>query len=642
MDRAVVRRHTPAVKTGAPALGFVPRRPGSLPEPLPATLVAFYLPQFHPIPENDAWWGRGFTEWTNVGRALPQFEGHAQPRLPGELGYYDLRVTDVMRQQIELAREYGVGAFCFYFYWFAGKRLLEAPLDNWLSDTSLDFPVCLCWANENWSRRWDGRGDDILIGQQHSPEDDIAFITHVSRYLADPRYLRVEGKPLLLIYRPGLLPDTRTTVERWRQWCREHGIGEIMLAYVQGFERPAPHDIGFDAAVEFPPNMSTPSSITARQRLLNPDYAGQVLDWRALAGEVGSRPMPDYTLFPGVNPAWDNEPRRSGRGRVYAHASPRGYRDWLQQTITHRAATLPSTRRLVFVNAWNEWAEGAVLEPDARLGHAWLQATRDALNSAAGNSRAPQPERPCAVIHAWYPDVLDELVDGLRASGIEWRLVVTTAHERETAVRRRLEKLGHPFELEASENRGRDVLPFLRVAERLLDEGERIVLKLHTKRSTHRSDGDLWRRELMERLVSPKRAERITQTFAQDASLGMVAAEGHLQPLSYYWGANRDNVDYLTVRLGLQAPDIDHDRFVAGSMFWVRLDALRPILDAHLDPWEFDPEAGQVDGTFAHALERVFALACSHAGYRVATASTLCGDPEAEPEEAYSYARRDV
>ncbi|RAP58440.1 glycoside hydrolase family 99-like domain-containing protein [Oleiagrimonas sp. MCCC 1A03011] len=632
-------RGIPRHRAGEPAIGSTPHRKGALPTPLPATLVAFYLPQFHPIPENDAWWGEGFTEWRNVTRAMPQFEGHAQPRLPSALGFYDLRIKDVMRKQMQLAREYGIGAFCFYHYWFAGKQLLQAPAEQWLSDPSLDLPICLCWANENWSRRWDGRADDILIAQDHSPEDDLAFIAHVAPYLRDPRYLRVDGKPLLLVYRAGLLPDAATTAKRWREWCHTHDIGDITLACVQGFERLDPRSIGFDAAVEFPPNMATPTNITAQQRLINPDYHGQVLDWRELAREVSTRPMPDYTLFPGVNPAWDNEPRRSGRGRVYAHASPRGYRDWLEQTITQRASKLPAPQRLVFINAWNEWAEGAVLEPDMRLDHAWLDATRDALQRASGITPGTRV-RPCVIIHAWYPELLDEIVAALRASDLDWRIIITTAYEREVTVNKRVAALKLDCEVHAFPNHGRDILPFLQVADRLLNEGADTVLKLHTKRSTHRNDGDTWRKELLDRLLAAHRARAIYDAFAHDSGLGLVAAEGHVQPLHYFWGANQDTVHYLCTRLGLSMPDTERDHFVAGSMLWLRLRAIRPLLDAHLGPWEFEAEAGQVDGTLAHAIERIFTLSSRAEGLRLETAASICGEPDTAIP-TYPYARRD-
>ncbi|MET4570496.1 glycoside hydrolase family 99-like domain-containing protein [Rhodanobacter soli] len=625
--------HRPRSQAAGRAIGFVPRRSGTLPTPLPATVVAFYLPQFHPIPENDAWWGEGFTEWHNVTRALPQFEGHLQPRLPGELGFYDLRLADAMRKQMQLARDYGVGAFCSYFYWFAGKTLLETPLQQWLADPSLDLPLCLCWANENWSRRWDGRADDILIGQQHSPADDLAFIEHVARYLADPRYLRVGGKPLLLVYRPGLLPDPKATAVRWREWCRANGIGEIQLAYVQSFDRVDPRTIGFDAAVEFPPNNTTPAPITARQHLLNPDYRGDVHDWRELARQSMAQPESAYPRYPGVNPGWDNEPRRSGAGRVFAHASPRGYRDWLRHAISVARQRFPA-QPLVFVNAWNEWAEGAVLEPDSRLGHAWLEATRTALQPAP-----IADARPCAVIHVWYPELLDELVVALRTSGIDWRIVITTSREREQAVRERMAQLGLDAEIDVFENRGRDILPFLHVANRLLDEGVTTVLKLHGKRSTHRQDGETWRRELLDKLLAPERACRIAAAFRDDATLGLVHAEGHLQPLDYYWGANQANVDYLTRRLGIAAPQVEHDSFIAGSMFWLRPAALRLLLDAHLEVTEFEAEAGQLDGTLAHAVERVFSLAASGGGFGTVSAAGLLGLAEAAPG-TYPYARR--
>ena len=626
-----VERRT-RVHAAGRAIGFLSRRNTALPSPLPATLVAFYLPQFHPIPENDAWWGDGFTEWHNVTRALPQFEGHAQPRLPGDLGFYDLRRPETMRLQMQLARAYGIGAFCSYLYWFAGKTLLEAPLQQWLADPTLDLPLCLCWANENWSRRWDGRADDILIRQQHSPADDIAFIEHVARYIADPRYLRVDGRPLLLVYRPGLLPDAKATATRWREWCRANGVGEIQLVYVQSFDRVDPRKIGFDAAVEFPPNNTTPAPITARQHLLNPDYCGDVHDWRELARQSMAQADPDYPRYPGVNPGWDNEPRRSGNGCVFVHAAPRGYRDWLRHAITAAQRRFPK-QPMVFVNAWNEWAEGAVLEPDTRLGHAWLEATRAALQPApAADMRA------CAVIHVWYPELLDELIGALRASGIDWRIVITTAQEREQQVRQRMAELGLDAEVEVFENRGRDILPFLHIANRLLDEGVTTVLKLHGKRSTHRQDGETWRRELLDKLLAPERAQHIVAAF-RDGTLGLVYAEGHLQPLDYYWGANRANVDYLARRLGIPAPRVEHDSFIAGSMFWLRPEALRPLLDAHLDVADFEAEGGQLDGTLAHAIERVFGLAASAGGFRTASAAGVAGVLETVAG-TYPYARR--
>jgi lipopolysaccharide biosynthesis protein len=642
---AELRMHRRArERADEPAIGHVPYRREDLPSPLPATLVAFYLPQFHPIAENDEWWGKGFTEWRNVQRALPQFDGHAQPRLPADLGCYDLRCRETMHEQVRLAREYGIGAFCFYFYWFSGRTLLEQPLQMWLDDPTLDLPFCLCWANESWSRRWDGRSDEVLIAQAHSPEDDLAYIAHVAPYLRDPRYLRIEGKPLLLVYRPNLLPDARQTADRWRGWCRRNGVGEIHIAYVQGFECPDPNDIGFDSAVEFPPNLANPADITDQHRRLNPSYAGQILDWRELAEDYRQRGMPAYSLFPGVNCGWDNEPRRPGRGRTFLHASPRGYRDWLSTTVSTRLAGVQPSRRLVFINAWNEWAEGAVLEPDRRLGHAWLQATRDALRLAgplADQAGRGPGKRACVVVHAWHADVLGEILDALRDSGLAMRLVVTTTCEKRDEVQSILSARGLDAELDVFENRGRDVLPFLKTASRLLDEGEDVVLKLHTKRSQHRDDGAAWRRELLARLVGGGRAPGIVRAFENQPTLGMVGPEGHILPIRKFVGGNRELLDYLPQRLGVSRECVRDGTFVAGNMFWVRLEALRPVLDASLDCWEFEPESGQVDGTCAHALERMMACCVREGSYGVASASEVTGQAQAGPAGAYAYARED-
>ena len=374
---------------------FVPEFRGAPPPPSGIRLIAFYLPQFHPIPENDAWWGRGFTEWTNVRTATPQFTGHYQPRVPIDAGYYDLRDRDVQRRQVELAKRYGLGGFCFYFYWFAGHRLLETPLLNYLNDASMDLPFCLCWANENWTRRWDGREQDLLIGQEHSPDDDLEFIQYVSRYLNDSRYIRIDGRPLLLVYRPALFPDAAQTVGRWRQWCRENGVGELYVSMVQSFQDLDPRPYDLDAAVEFPWHTGLPNDVTAHLVPAKSDFSGYVFDWQDYATKCEAQPDQPWTQMRGVMPGWDNTPRRKSEAHLFQGHSPAGYRRWLRSAMRWTLAKERSQEeRLVFVNAWNEWGEGAYLEPDQRFGYAFLQATRDAVEEVArqpSESAHPHP-----------------------------------------------------------------------------------------------------------------------------------------------------------------------------------------------------------------------------------------------------------
>lgn len=630
-------------EAGGQAIGYVGLDEAAAPPmPAPARLVAFYLPQFHPIPENDAVWGRGFTEWANVARALPQVEGQVQPRLPGELGFYDLRVPEVMRRQVELARNHGLGGFCFHFYWFAGKRLLEAPLLRFLEDPECDLPFCLCWANENWTRRWDGYDSDVFVAQDHSPEDDLAFIEYIERYLRDPRYIRIDGKPVLVVYRPSLLPDPRKTARVWRDHCRRAGIGEILLVTTTSFDRNPPKSIGFDAALEFAPNNSNPTVITDAVRRINPAFSGHVYDWRCLVERSRTRSRLPYRLFPGVNPGWDNTPRKPDNGNIFLHASPRGYEEWLGNAIRHEMDTIGEPEnRLVFINAWNEWAEGACLEPDSRLGYAYLAATRRALQQAAAGAAGTvrkAVELPAVVIvHAFYPELLDEMLAHLQAWSVPFELIVTAPPQREAQVRARLAAAGVNAECRVFANRGRDILPFLHVANELADAGDRLVVKLHSKRSLHRQDGDVWRRDLLAKLISPENAREIHAAFVDQPRLGMVAPEGHVLPMSFYWGSNEANVQYLCRRMGLPEVKVDDDLFVAGSMFWSRLSALRPLLDVHLEEGLFEQECGQVDGTMAHAIERALARAVLGAGMIVA--STAAPRKSALPsEDDYGYA----
>jgi lipopolysaccharide biosynthesis protein len=341
-------------------------------------LIAFYLPQFHPIAENDVWWGKGFTEWRNVVRARPLFAEHYQPHLPADLGFYDLRVPEVRREQAALARRYGIHGFCYYYYWFNGRRVLERPLDEVVASGEPDFPFCVCWANENWTRRWDGRDDDILLAQNYSPDADRRLIADLAPLFRDRRYIRVNGRPLFVVYSAGSLPDARASTARFREEAKRAGIEEPYLAFIHRPGMPPPADWGFDAAVEFPPHGLELAEITDAVQFSASDLSVKVWDYVQGAKAALARPLPDYRLFRGVMTGWDNTPRLPRNGHVFVNAHPVNYQRWLTAVVA-QTRSAPPGERLVFINAWNEWAEGCHLEPDEAFGHAYLEATRQAL-----------------------------------------------------------------------------------------------------------------------------------------------------------------------------------------------------------------------------------------------------------------------
>lgn len=336
-------------------------------------LIAFYLPQFHPIAENDQWWGKGFTEWTNVTKAQPLFEEHYQPHLPTELGFYDLRLRQTRHEQIELAKSYGIDGFCYHYYWFSGKRLLNKPIDDMLADPASEMPFCFCWANENWTRRWDAADHEVLIAQQYREEDDLAFIQELAPVFRDPRYIRVDGKPLLIVYRVQHLPDPSRTAAIWRNHCREAGIGEIRLCAALTHGNESFRQYGFDSGVEFPPHNLRDASVNAEIQFFNP-FKGYVLQFATIARSYLTRDYADEPVFKTVFPSWDNTARTGQRAVVVLNGTPANYAHWLSSTI-EKTLQAGASDPLVFINAWNEWAEGCHLEPDRKYGRAFLEAT---------------------------------------------------------------------------------------------------------------------------------------------------------------------------------------------------------------------------------------------------------------------------
>lgn len=361
------------------------------PKPLPvgakprAKVLAYYLPQFHAIAENDRWWGTGFTEWTNLPRALPRFAGHYQPRIPRDLGHYTLTNTEVMRRQIALAKGGGVHGFVFYWYWFNGHRLLEKPLDAFLADRTLDMPFALMWANENWTRRWDGAEQDVLMSQDYRPEEEEALIATLARHFADPRYIRVQGRPVLMVYRAGLIPEPKEAIAGWRKRFRDSHGEDPVFVMAQSFDDIDPTKLGFDGAIEFPPHklakQSTP--ISGSLDYLDPDFTGTVFSFDDIVRISLEEPEPDFPLIKCAVPGWDNDPRKQGSNSVIIHgAKPASYQAWLSELV-ERAERKPFFGEpLVCVNAWNEWCEGAYLEPDLHYGAAFLNATARAVIGA--------------------------------------------------------------------------------------------------------------------------------------------------------------------------------------------------------------------------------------------------------------------
>lgn len=433
-------------------------------ESLRAKAIAFYLPQFHPFPENEAWWGKGFTEWTNITKAVPQFLGHHQPMLPADLGFYDLRVPEALKRQVALARQYGLHGFAFHYYWFAGKRLMEKPLDLYLAQKDIDFPFCLCWANENWTRRWDGHDGDILISQDHGPENDLAFIRDLEPYLRDHRYIRVDGRPLLIVYRPSVLPDPAATLRRWREHCREAGIGELFIAMAQ-FDTEDPCEHGFDAAIEFPPHKLAQDfdAINHTLDILNPDYQGHVLHYQSIVDSAKAWPDKGFPLIRTVFPGWDNEARRPGKGYTFAFSTPERYRDWLDFAVGYAERHPVCGERIVMVNAWNEWAEGAKLEPDRRYGHAFLQATRDVLESPH------DPRRVLLLSHDAHPHggqyLALNLARELRDTGVSVAVALLGPG-----------RLADEFRRVCSVHEAFDEAAVARLARRCREEGTRLVI----------------------------------------------------------------------------------------------------------------------------------------------------------------------
>ena len=355
----------------------------------PPRIIAFYLPQFHPTSENDKWWGKGFTEWTNTARAVPLYRGHYQPHVPADLGFYDLRCPESRAAQAQLAREYGLEGFCYYHYWFGGRRILERPFREVLESGEPDFPFCLCWANHSWNTVWQGT-NDVLIEQTYPGWDDhAAHFDYLLRAFGDSRYIRVDGRPMFVIYRPDEIPEIHKVTDFWRDRAIRAGLPGLHLVGVSHRDEAwDPRARGLDA--------STMQVLPRRDGRIPRRYMWtkiklllegnrhelSIYDYKEMLPSLLRAKPVDWIDYPLVLPCWDNTPRSGLRGLVLHGSTPDLFRRHLRQAIGQLQGK-PMAERIIFLKAWNEWAEGNYVEPDLKWGRGYLQVIREEL--ASGN-----------------------------------------------------------------------------------------------------------------------------------------------------------------------------------------------------------------------------------------------------------------
>lgn len=358
-------------------------------------LIAINLPQFHPFKENDEWWGKGFTEWTNVVKARPRFKGHYQPHLPADTGFYDLRLPEAREMQAKMARKYGIYGFCYYHYWFNGKQLMERPVNDILASGKPDFPFMLCWANENWTRAWDGGEKEILIEQHYSKEDDIAHMEYLcENVFSDPRYIRIDNRPFFVIYRPELFPNIKESIQIWRETAAKFKMN-LYLGFMRADDvsRQKILDTGFDVSIDFQPHFTY---VHPHKWWLDKQVWTNLFRVKILRTTTKVFPtLIDYSEyveheinffnqhikeFPCITPSWDNSPRRpSNNYWAFTNSTPKTYSFWLRN-ILDKFIPFSKEENFIFINAWNEWAEGNHLEPDQKWNLSYLEETKKQLD----------------------------------------------------------------------------------------------------------------------------------------------------------------------------------------------------------------------------------------------------------------------
>jgi len=519
---------------------------------------------------------------------------------------------------------------------------LEKPLDMFIN-SDLDMKFCISWANENWTRRWDGLDKEVLMPQIHTYESDCRFIHDMVKYLSDKRYIKVNGKPIILVQRAHDLAEPQKTAEYWKNFCIKEGLGEPILVAVHSFGfYDDPAKLGFDVALEFPPLFPEQSldRIDNFAKILNPDFMGAIHDYKEVVEISINKLTPPYKYIRTALVSWDNTARRQNTPSIFVYSSPYLYKKWLSHLIRYSMNNARSEEeRLIFINAFNEWAEGNHLEPDRKFGYGYLQATAEAVieNLPQGiNIKTPnilmfkkserifyeridiekinKTSNLAIIIHLYYPDLWEEFWSYLNNIKQKFDLFVSIPVEVFFDTDKILES-GINAYIYRNINRGRDVAPFLHIFQSIYSLKYEYGLKFHSKKSIHRADGDTWRIKALNGIIGNQEiVEKILGAFTKEIKLGLIIARDILVPYSEHKGSNESYLKFLCQKAGITWDGEDF-LFSAGTFFWFRFKAFEDLLKLDFSLKDFEPEFYQLDGCLHHALERFFGLIIKKRGY---------------------------
>ena len=585
--------------------------------------IALFLPQFHAIKENDKWWGEGFTEWTNVRKAKPLYTCHHQPRRPGDplnyLGYYNLINSEVLMKQIHLAKTHGIYGFGIYYYWFSGKTLLEKPLNIFLQHKNINFHFLLIWANENWTRNWDGRNKDILIKQEYKENDSEQFIKDIKKYLIDKRYIKIDKRPVLGVYEPYKIINLNQTILTWRQKSREYGIGDIFIIVtlnhynLEEFQKMKL----FNGAYQFSPRDSFDYQIKSSNYYL---YTGTLYKEFNITNI-----KKEFYFFKGSMIEFDNSPRKK-ECIIFKNYSPEQFY-MLNKKVISWTKKIYKNNRFIFINAWNEWGEGTYLEPDEKYGYASINALSKAIFNLPykfQNYKYENLKEKCKIAvqaHIYYEDLINDIINKINNIPVKYDLYISTDTEiKKEIIKRNIKKYSKAYNYEISifNNKGRDVLPFLIQMHNHI-KNYKYICHIHSKKTKFINFGDEWRNYLYNNLLGSKNiVSEILSDFEFKSQLGIIFPEPFYKVLLSYGTelTEKDKyyMNYLLKKLNKSFRIGNKIEFPIGNMFWAKIKSIYQIFELDFK-YEFPEENYQIDGTIMHGIERIWLYLVKLNGY---------------------------